>query len=98
VAEECDATLVNMRFVKPLDKKTLNDLAKVHDVFVTAEDNAIIGGAGSTVGEYVLDENLGVRVKILGLPDKFLEHGTREEILTDAGLSQKEIMQCIKKI
>ncbi len=97
VAEELDATLVNMRFVKPLDEKLLEKLAKTHKIFITVEDNVISGGAGSAVSEFVLNNKLNVKVKNLGLPDVFLPHGTREEILALAGLSEDGILQAVRE-
>lgn len=97
VAEEIDATLVNMRFIKPLDGEILQRLAKTHTHLITVEDNVVSGGAGSAVGEFILKNNLDVRIKNLGLPDMFLPHGTREEILSEAGLSSLEMMQSIKE-
>jgi len=95
-AEKINATLVNMRFVKPLDKALLKKLAKAHQYFVTVEDNVIAGGAGSAVNEFVFSAGLNVKVKNLGLPDKFLGHGTREEVLSEAGLDEEGILKAIK--
>ncbi len=95
VSEKLDATLVDMRFVKPLDESLLRELSATHQFFVTVEDNVIAGGAGSAVNEFVLNNKLGVAVRNLGLPDIFLPHGTREEILREAGLSEKEIEKLI---
>lgn len=95
-AEKLDATLVNMRFVKPLDEELLQKLAETHEYFVTVEDNAIAGGAGSAVNEFVSRVGLKVKVKNLGLPDKFLGHGTREEVLAEAGLDEEGILNSIK--
>lgn len=95
-AEELDATLVDMRFVKPLDENLLQELAASHKYFVTVEDNVIAGGAGSAVNEFILQNKLEIFVKNLGLPDRFLEHGTREEILTEAGLDEDSILNAIK--
>jgi 1-deoxy-D-xylulose-5-phosphate synthase len=86
-----------MRFVKPLDKILLKKLALTHEFFVTIEDNVIAGGAGSAVNEFILSEKLKVKVKNIGLPDKFLPHGTREEILDLGGLSSKNIKKEIKE-
>jgi len=97
-AREIGATLVNMRFVKPLDKELLKSLAQDHQYFVTIEDNAIAGGAGSAVNELVMQEGLDVKIKNLGLPDEFLPHGTREEILREAGLDENSILEEIKKV
>lgn len=92
-AQNLDATLVDMRFVKPLDEKILSELSATHEYFVTVEDNTIVGGAGSAVCEFVLNNKLDVKVKNLGLPDKFTEHGTRAEILADAGLDEENILK-----
>ena len=94
-AEELNATLVDMRFVKPLDEEILRVLSTTHKYFITIEDNTILGGAGSAVNEFVLNNKLKVHVKNLGLPDKFLEHGSREEILAVAGLDSESILNSI---
>ena len=86
LAERLDASLANMRFVKPLDRELLRSLAVDHRAFVTVEDNVIRGGAGSAVLEALQEDGLCLPVLILGLPDRFPEHGSREEILADAGL------------
>ncbi len=92
-AEELDATLVNMRFVKPLDKLMIRELAQTHDVLVTLEDNAVMGGAGSAVNEYLHEAGLTVEVMNLGLPDSYIDHAQREEQLTACGLDAKGIVQ-----
>jgi 1-deoxy-D-xylulose-5-phosphate synthase len=97
-ADELGVTVVNMRFIKPLDTKLLTSLSKTHDIFVTVEDNVIAGGAGSSVNEFVLEKKLDVKVKNLGLPDKFTQHGSRDEILDDAGLSEEKIKKVIAKL
>ena len=97
-AEKLDATLVNMRFVKPLDQELLEKLSRTYKTFITVEDNATAGGAGSAVNEFVLNSNLKVSVKNLGLPDKFLDHGTREEVLAEAGLDEDGILNSISDI
>src|SRR5690606_19870492 len=86
LADELDATLVNMRFVKPLDTDLVLELARRHEALVTIEDAAIPGGAGSAVNECLAPHGLAVRVLNLGLPDRFLEHGSREDCLAEAGL------------
>ncbi|HBP00654.1 MAG TPA: 1-deoxy-D-xylulose-5-phosphate synthase [Candidatus Moranbacteria bacterium] len=94
-AEDLDATLADMRFIKPLDEEHLKELSENHEYFITVEDNAVLGGAGSAVNEFVLSNKLDVSVKNLGLPDVFLEHGSREEILAEAGLDAKGISESI---
>jgi 1-deoxy-D-xylulose-5-phosphate synthase len=86
LAERIGATLVNMRFVKPLDTELLDELAKRHDLLVTVEENAVAGGAGSGVNEHLAASNQRVHLMNLGLSDTYLEHASREECLAEAGL------------
>ena len=95
VAEQLDATLINMRFVKPLDRAAILDAAARHDTLVTVEENAIAGGAGSGVNELLNREGQTAPVLNLGLEDAFIEHGTREECLHLAGLDEKGILKSI---
>ncbi|MHB1273077.1 MAG: 1-deoxy-D-xylulose-5-phosphate synthase [Rhodanobacter sp.] len=95
IATEIDATLVNMRFVKPLDEAMILDLAKSHDAFVTLEDNAIAGGAGSGVAECLAAHGIVKPILHIGLPDVYLEHGSREEVLSMAGLDLPGIRRAI---
>ncbi|HEV2681209.1 MAG TPA: transketolase C-terminal domain-containing protein, partial [Rhodanobacter sp.] len=95
IAAELDATLVNMRFVKPLDEALIVELAKTHDAFVTLEDNAIAGGAGSAVAECLSAHGITLPILHLGLPDVYLEHGSREEVLSMAGLDLSGIRHAI---
>ncbi len=92
---ELDATVVNMRFVKPLDEALVLELARTHDAFVTLEDNAIAGGAGSAIGELLAAHGIGIALLQLGLPDRFLDHATREELLAEAGLDAAGIRRAI---
>jgi 1-deoxy-D-xylulose-5-phosphate synthase len=86
IAERLDATLVNMRFVKPLDEELVVALAARHRALVTIEENAIQGGAGSAVGELLSAEGVQVPLLQLGIPDRFIEHGSRDSCLAAAGL------------
>ncbi len=86
VAEALDATLVNMRFVKPLDEAAILELAHSHAALVTIEDNAVAGGAGSGVLELLAAHGVQVPTLQLGLSDRFLEHASREELLAVDGL------------
>ncbi|MUV15481.1 1-deoxy-D-xylulose-5-phosphate synthase [Noviluteimonas gilva] len=86
VGEELGLTVVNMRFVKPLDRALLLELAKSHEGFVTLEDNVVAGGAGSGVAELLAAEGLVHPVLHLGLPDAFQHHASREQLLAEAGL------------
>lgn len=94
-AEITGGTLVDMRFVKPLDEKLLKKLAGSYKYLVTVEDNSYLGGAGSAVNEFFSKEGLKVSVKNLGLPDRFLAHGSREEILAEIGLDEEGILNSI---
>jgi 1-deoxy-D-xylulose-5-phosphate synthase len=94
-ADALDATLVNMRFVKPLDAELLLELAESHQGFVTVEDNAVAGGAGSAVDEFLAASGVELPLLNLGLPDVFLEHGSREECLAMAGLHPEGIKEAI---
>ena len=94
VAEELDATLIDMRFVKPLDIECLNEVAGTHSLLVAVEDNVVAGGAGSAVSE-ALDLNGSVRLLQLGLPDHYVEHGSREEQLASVGLDTEGIRKSV---
>ena len=94
-AEHYDASVANMRFIKPLDDNLLLELAASHDLLVTLEDNAVMGGAGSAVNESLAAHRKLIPVLNLGLPDRFQEHGTREELLTDAGLDSNAIIAAV---
>jgi 1-deoxy-D-xylulose-5-phosphate synthase len=94
-AEEFNATLVNMRFVKPLDEALIKDLADSHELLVTLEDNAINGGAGSGVNEYLNRLDSSVPVLNLGIPDAYIEHATREEQLEEIDLDGAGIVKQI---
>ncbi len=98
-AESLNATVVDMRFVKPLDTALLDELANTHQHIVTLEENTIIGGAGSAVGEYLLQQFPGnsrsVSLLNLGLPDQFISHGKHGELLADIGLNAVGIERSI---
>jgi len=96
VGDQIDATVINMRFVKPLDEKLLLKISQEYKLLVTLEDNALAGGAGSGVSEYLRDQNCNTPVLQLGLPDSFLEQGSREELLGLAGLDSTGIILSIK--
>lgn len=94
-ATALNATLVDMRFVKPLDQAMITKLAQSHQLLVTLEDNVIAGGAGSGVNEYILSQGIAIKVLNIGLPDEFIKHGTQAEIHQELGLDCEGI---IKKI
>ncbi|HVI24775.1 MAG TPA: 1-deoxy-D-xylulose-5-phosphate synthase [Xanthomonadaceae bacterium] len=86
VGAELDLTVVNMRFVKPLDRALVLELARSHEGFVTLEDNVVAGGAGSGVAELLAAEGIAMPMLHLGLPDAFQHHASREQLLAEAGL------------
>ncbi|MEJ2788809.1 MULTISPECIES: 1-deoxy-D-xylulose-5-phosphate synthase [unclassified Pseudoxanthomonas] len=90
-------TVVNMRFVKPLDRALLMDLAKSHEGFVTIEDNVVMGGAGSGVAELLSAEGVTLPVLHLGLPDEFQHHASREDLLAEAGIDAAGIRASVLK-
>ena len=89
-----DATVVDMRFVKPMDKDLIRELAKSHKKLITIEDNVVSGGAGSAVAEFIHNEKLDVSLDIIGLPDEFGEHGSQEELYDMYGLTVDNIVRC----
>ena len=97
VAEQLDATLVNMRFVKPLDEDLVLTLAGRHRAFVTVEENAVAGGAGSGVAELLASDGVQIPLLQLGIPDRFIEHGSRETCLTAAGLDAQGLGSSIER-
>jgi len=95
-AEHLDATVANMRFVKPLDVQLLLELAGRHRLLVTLEDNVVAGGAGSAVSELLRDLGCNVALLHLGLPDSFVEQGGREELLGLCGLDRDGILRAVQ--
>jgi 1-deoxy-D-xylulose-5-phosphate synthase len=95
-AEALDATLVNMRFVKPLDEALLAQLVPQHTALVTLEENVVAGGAGSGVAEYLDASGLTLPRLHIGLPDEFLGHGSRDECLLEAGLDAAAVRRRIE--
>jgi len=94
-AETCGATVANMRFVKPLDEELVLQLAGRHELLVTVEDNAVMGGAGSAVNECLARHGVTVPVISLGLSDTFYDHGSREELLSECGLDKQGILDTV---
>ena len=97
VAEQLDATLVNMRFIKPLDEDLVLALAGRHRAFVTVEENAVAGGAGSGVAELLTSDGVQIPLLQLGIPDRFIEHGSRESCLADAGIDANGLSSSIER-
>jgi 1-deoxy-D-xylulose-5-phosphate synthase len=96
-AERLDATVANMRFVKPLDVALVTDLARRHDAIVTVEEGTILGGAGSAVLEALAEARIEIPVLTLGLPDSFVEHGDPAKLLAQCGLDAAGIEQSIQR-
>ena len=97
VAERIGATLVDMRFVKPLDRDAVLEAATRHELLVTVEENAVAGGAGSGVNELLAAEGSSARVLNIGLQDRYIQHGTRAECLHLAGLDAEGILAQISR-
>jgi cell division protein FtsA len=96
-ATELDATVVNMRFVKPLDAAMIARIAATHELLVTLEENVVAGGAGSAVNECLSAMQLPTPVLNMGLPDRFIEHGTVAELLSECGLDRAGIVARINE-
>jgi len=101
-AETLNATVANMRFVKPIDSALIAEIAQKYTVIVTIEENCIMGGAGSATMEalQLIQTNIPHAIKTLslGLPDQFIEHGVHETMLADCGLDAKGIVSAIAKL
>ena len=95
VAEQLDATVVNMRFVKPLDIEMIKQVSANHELLVTLEENVVLGGAGSGVDEVLASENISIAMLNIGLPDQFIEHGEPSKLLAELGLDATGIKQTI---
>jgi 1-deoxy-D-xylulose-5-phosphate synthase len=96
-ADKLNATVANMRFVKPLDVELVALLASNHDLIVTIEENTVMGGAGAAVMEAMQALNIAMPTLCLGLPDSFIEHGVHESMLADCGLDSDGIVTAIEK-
>ena len=96
VGEDLNLTVVNMRFVKPLDRELILQLARTHQGFVTLEDNVVAGGAGSGVAELLSEAGIALPILHLGLPDSFQHHASREQLLAEAGLDATGISAAVR--
>ena len=98
VARAVDASLIDMRFVKPLDERLLLEVAQTHKLIITIEENVIAAGAGSAVNEFLLanDALIGVKVRNIGLPDHYQEHGDKMQLLQEVGIASKDILKQIE--
>jgi 1-deoxy-D-xylulose-5-phosphate synthase len=95
-AEPCDATVINMRYVKPLDIDLLLQLASEHAGFVTVEENVVAGGAGSAVAEALANAGVAIPMLHLGMPDRFVDHGDPAILIGECGLDAKGIISAIQ--
>ncbi|MFM1604833.1 MAG: 1-deoxy-D-xylulose-5-phosphate synthase [Porticoccaceae bacterium] len=95
VAEQINATIVDMRFIKPIDEQLIIKLASNHQLLVTLEENSISGGAGAAVSEFLAQQGVVMPVLHLGLPDRFIDHGAHAEQLRDTGLDREGILNSI---
>lgn len=91
-------TIINARFVKPLDERLLLSIARTHHGIITVEENALIGGFGAAVAEWLEDKKIQVRLERIGLPDYFIEHGPVEKLFEDVGFTSVKILEAIKRM
>ena len=95
-AEELDATVANMRFVKPIDSELIVELAREHSLLVSIEENAIIGGAGSEVARVLEEIKHSAQFIRMGLPDRFIDHGDQSLLLSEIGLDKEGIIRTVR--
>ena len=102
VAEKNGASVIDMRFVKPIDENMIIDICRTHEYIFTVEDNAILGGAGSAVNEVIQKNNIEANITNLGVPDNIVPHGSQDEIFAELGLDvcglQNQTNDHIKKM
>jgi 1-deoxy-D-xylulose-5-phosphate synthase len=96
VGEQLDATVANMRFVKPIDRDLILKLASEHELLVTLEENALIGGAGSEVSRVLHEASSPARVLQIGLPDRFIDHGDQAQLMAEVGLDAAGVLRQIE--
>ncbi len=96
-AESLNATVADMRFVKPLDEALIEELAASHDLLITLEENSIAGGAGAGVSEYLNQQGITIPILHLGLPDEFIDHGKHADLLAACGLNSAGITRSIEQ-
>jgi 1-deoxy-D-xylulose-5-phosphate synthase len=96
-ADQLNATVVDMRFVKPLDGNMITDLAARHSVLVSVEENVVAGGAGSAVQEYLAAQGINKAVLMIGLPDEFIKHGSQEEIRAELQLDSDGLVKQVQR-
>ena len=92
-----EISVINCRFIKPIDEDLLFSICSNHQFLVTIEEGSRIGGFGSSILEFVNENNMNIKVKTLGIPDKFIEHGSRSELLQKLNLTSKGVFDIIKE-
>jgi 1-deoxy-D-xylulose-5-phosphate synthase len=97
-AENDNISVVDMRFIKPIDEALLLELCSTHSTFITLEDNAIMGGAGSAVSEFFAQKNVIKTVKYLGIPDGYIEHGSQSQQWAQMGLDAAGIKKALENL
>ena len=97
VGDALDATVINMRFIKPIDVDSVLDAARAHEFIVTLEENSIMGGAGSAVAEVLAEHRMTAQVLHLGLPDHFVDHGDQSQLLASIGLDAPGVEAAIRR-
>ncbi|WP_278832204.1 transketolase C-terminal domain-containing protein, partial [Mitsuokella multacida] len=98
LAEEgIEAAVVNMRFIKPLDTALIDEMARTKKLLITAEENVLAGGFGSAVAEYLADSGHQVQLLRFGIPDRFIEQGTRKELLSLCGLQPEQMAERVRE-
>jgi len=91
ISKKLSLTLIDMRFAKPLDANKINELSRTHKYFITIEDNVVMGGAGSAVNEYIIENSLDINIINLGIPDRIISHGSQDELYAEIGLDKKSL-------
>ena len=98
VSENLNLTLIDMRFVKRLDKDFLRKYLTNAKLFISLEDGSVAGGAGSSIQEFCSEENILIKSKLLGIPDKFIEHASRDEMIKEVGLTSMQIEKSLRQL
>ena len=98
ISKKLSLTLVDMRFVKPLDKDIIDELSTTHEHLITIEDNVITGGAGSSVNEYLVERGYEITITNFGIPDRIVSHGNQDELYAEIGLDKKSLEFKINEI
>lgn len=94
--DELGATVVNMRFVKPIDEELILNMAATHDLIVTVEENVVQGGAGEAVNQVLAENGIVHAIANYGLPDRLIQHGSRDEMLNDVGMNKEGLLEFIQ--